>query len=226
MRHLLLIASLLCCISWFSSCSDDDSHAPNWELSFVDALTDHNGTVTHLRTDDGTVYAIDAPFAQLPWPSDTQAKEGNANRLTPDSIYRCISSYEKTGTASLRISNISSILTTRPAKKSNLGTDPINLQSVWRGSRYLNVYFTVMGIDGKHLFTFVEDSITRQPSGINILHLTLRHTSQEAIEGYPRKLYISCILEGYDTQLKTGRDSIYFSVPQSATQIHTVKLEY
>lgn len=216
------------CAWWlmFSACSDDRNSIPAWEEAYVDILTNSEGIAATLCTDDGIRYSIDTPPASI-YPAKNCCYEVGIPKgsLAADTLYRCISYFEKTGNNRVRLNTTNAIVAVVPSVDSRLGTDPVSMQSVWRGGRYLNIYLTVKGTNGKHTFACVEDSIVQNGEN-SILHLTLRHRSTETIDGFPRKAYISCILEKYASRLTSCRDSIYLHVCQYDNADTVFKLAY
>jgi len=225
MKWLTLVSCTIA-LCWLSACSEDRDSAPGWICEFVDAHTDSNGFVTSMCRDDGGMHVLETPIADIA-PGSHNCFEVDLPKDGPraDTLYRCICYYVKTETNKVQIGSICAIPTMAPVKKTDVGTEPVNVTSLWRGGRYLNCNLTVMGTIGKHVFACTEDSISHRPTH-NILHLTLRHSSTEKVAGFARYAYASFILDAYASVLVPQRDSIHIRIQQNNTQPNIFKLTY
>ena len=89
-------------------------------------------------------------------------------------------------------------------------TDPLGMQSVWRGGKYLNLILLVKGLGGIHHFRVVEDSIIQSVSGVRTLYLRLCHDAANDVEGYTSKVFLSVALDDYSIGTS---DSVKISIP-------------
>lgn len=185
------------------SCSDEDDVAyPPLVSEFVTVLTDASGTPSRLRTDDGSVHTI------------VNASEVVAEGLTPDSLYRAISRYERTGEG-VQLYALQPVISTYAVPAKNLlqeiGNDPVGMQSVWVSGGYLNVILQVKMQNGKHSYYFVEDSLV-QTDGGRKLCLSLSHDAGDDVLAYTQNVYLSVPLSPYKECLVRG-DRVELSIP-------------
>lgn len=181
------------------SCSDEDKKVGNLKMSFVDLLTDSEGNATTMQTDDGTKYKITNP----------------PTHLQPDTTYRYVAYYEQTANEVHLSSNAPAVTgspnTLNPADKM---TDPVQVESIWRSGKYINLVLNIKGKNGHHTIGFIDNGINSSPSGIKYLNLELYHNANNDMEAYFHNVYASCQLAHYHTQLLSGRDSIRFTIKQ------------
>lgn len=196
-----------------SACSDDDYVYPNVLTEMIDLQTDDTGTARYLITDGGTEWRI-------------QSRTG-LDGLVPDTVYRTVTMYAPltdsgaTGTAGTTDATgkkallyntqlVASPIPMPAAKFKEIKTDPVAIQSLWRGGNYLNMILQVKAKDQQHGYHFIEDKL-EDKDGKHTLYLTLYHDRNNDIEGFNRKVYLSVPLWAYADRLRPG-DSIVFSV--------------
>lgn len=159
LKYLLLAVSV--CLTLAACGDDDDYHYPSVELSFLTGITDGNGALCRVLADDGSTHTV---------------AEDRTNRITtPDTVIRILANYERIETESAEgshakiysWSNIVSPLPQLPAYfKDDIKTHPVNVVSIFKGYRYLNLIVTVREQTAKHRFHFVEgDSWTDEAGG-------------------------------------------------------------
>lgn len=187
-----------------SACSDDDYVYPNVLTDMIDLKTDNTGTGRYLITDEGTQWSI-------------QSRTG-LDGLAPDTTYRTVTMYapltDAGSTAGEAILyNTQLIISPIPlpeAKFKEIKTDPVAIQSLWRGGNYLNMILQVKAKDQQHGYHFIENKLENK-DGEQTLYLTLYHDNNNDIEGFDRKVYLSIPLWSYSGILHPG-DKIVFNI--------------
>lgn len=209
-RRLSFLLSALLLLA-FVSCSDDDGHAPNLELAFADLLTDSEGTASVLQTDDGEQYPI------------LNAPKG----LRPDTVLRYICVFEKQARG-VRLSSQARALCSAPQfiASDSVRTDSVSVQSIWRGSHYINLVLKIRGKDGRHTLGFVAHNIRLDNEGKRLLDIDLYHSSADILEAYSRTAYLSCDLRPYADSLRQGSDSILFHINEYGNAHTIYRLPY
>ena len=96
------------------------------------------------------------------------------------------------------------------SKFKEIKTDPVAIQSIWRGGNYLNLILQVKVKDQKHGYHFIENKLENK-DGEQTLYLTLYHDRNNDIEGFNRKVYLSVPLWAYAGKLHKG-DKIVFNI--------------
>lgn len=181
----------------FVACNDDnDSWAPNYQMDFMEILTDAQGQGSKAVMDNG----------------DTLKTLNTIRNLTPDSVYRYIAVYTRE-VGGLRFSSVAQTLSPPPFTKGNhtMKTDAVKVQSIWRGGNYINITLNILSKDFGHIFGFEETELEEQTDHKN-LHLTLFHDDKNDTQAYTRTVYLSCPLYKYANKMEHKRDSIYFTV--------------
>lgn len=208
-RFPFLLATLMLLV--LASCSDDDGHAPNLQLTFADFLTDNEGTASVLQTDDGEQYPI------------LNAPKG----LRPDTVLRYICVFEKQSQG-VRLSIHARALCAVPQilASDSVRTDSVNVQSIWRGGHYINLILKIKGRNGRHTLGFVAHNIRLENNGNRMLDIDLYHSSADDVEAFYRTAYLSCNLRPYADSLRHGTDSIRFHINEYGTGIQTYRLPF
>lgn len=196
-----------------SACSDDDYVYPSVLTEMIDLQTDDTGTARYLITDEGTEWRI-------------QSRTG-LDGLVPDTTYRTVTMYAPlTGSGSTEAAGatdaagkeailyntqlVASPIPLPATKFKEIKTDPVAIQSLWRGGDYLNMILQVKAKDQKHGYHFIEDKL-EEKDGVRTLYLTLYHDRNNDIEGFNRKVYLSVPLWAYADRLRPG-DRIVFHI--------------
>ena len=96
------------------------------------------------------------------------------------------------------------------SKFKEIKTDPVAIQSIWRGGNYLNLILQVKVKDQKHGYHFIENKLENK-DGEQTLYFTLYHDRNNEIEGFNRKGYLSVTLWAYAGKLHKG-DKIVFNI--------------
>ncbi len=185
-----------------SSCSDDYVY-PNVLTEFIDLQTDGTGTARYLVTDGGTTWRI-------------RERDG-LDGLTPDSIYRTVSMYapvtdSDSGENEAVLYSCTTIVSPIPVpeeKFSQIKTDAVTIQSIWRSGNYLNLVLLVMIKERTHSYHFIENKLESNDDGTRTLYLTLFHDRNDDPEGYSNTVYLSVPLWAYSDRMEKG-DGIVF----------------
>ena len=125
---LSFLASLL-----LGACGEDDYVYPNVLTDMIDLKTDHTGTGRYLITDEGTEWRI-------------QSRTG-LDGLAPDTTYRTVTMYapltdSEEAEKEAMLYNTQLVISPVPLPESKfkeIKTDPVAIQSIWRGGNYLSV---------------------------------------------------------------------------------------
>lgn len=207
-KKLYPIVASLSLLTGLLSCSDDkdDYVYPSVLSEFADVYSGNDRKLVCLQTDNGQRLEI------------LNASKISTDGVVADTVYRSLVRYErkKTGAEVYAIQMI-------PAPTPNVQTDfpegikndPIEVQSLWRGGDYLNIILLVKAQKAKHIFRFVEDSVTVSDSGIHTLHFRLYHDAGGDVQAYTQKAYLSLPLTSYESLLSPG-DTLSLSVPTTA----------
>ncbi|GFH98228.1 hypothetical protein IMSAGC004_00617 [Bacteroidaceae bacterium] len=202
MRKIVILSFLAPLL--LGACGEDDYVYPNVLTDMIDLKTDHTGTGRYLITDEGTEWRI-------------QSRTG-LDGLAPDTTYRTVTMYapltapEETEKEAM-LYNTQLVISPVPLPESKfkeIKTDPVAIQSIWRGSDYLNLILQVKVKDQRHSYHFIENKLESK-DGEQTLHLTLYHDRNNDIEGFNRKVYLSVPLWAYAGKLHKG-DKIVFNI--------------
>ena len=166
------------------ACGEDDYVYPNVLTDMIDLKTDHTGTGRYLITDEGTEWRI-------------QSRTG-LDGLAPDTTYRTVTMYapltdSEEAEKEAILYNTQLVISPVPLPESKfkeIKTDPVAIQSIWRGGNYLNLILQVKVKDQKHGYHFIENKLENK-DGEQTLYLTLYHDRNNDIEGFNRKVYLS-----------------------------------
>lgn len=184
----------------FVQCDKDDDYIyPSVLTDFMDVYTNNESVIDKIGVDgvNGTLHL------------------GNlvkGTNLKSDTVYRAVGMYSlpDAETESTYIYSLTLIYSSYPVPAedaTNYKTDPLDIESVYRGGGYLNIVALPLVQDRNlHGFGFIENGIEER-NGNKILSVTLAHNQNGDRESFPRRVYLSVPLERY--QLQKG-DSIYF----------------
>lgn len=200
------------------ACSDDDYVYPNVLTDMVDLKTDDTGTVRYLITDQGNEWRI-------------QSRTG-LDGLAPDTLYRTVTMYaplteSDAAEKEAMLYNTQLVLSPIPlpeAKFKEVKTDPVEIQSIWRSGKYLNLILQVKAKDQQHGYHFIENK-RESKNGKQILYLTFYHDRNNDIEGFNRKVYLSVPLWAYSDVLHKG-DKIVFNINTYKEGMTTREFDY
>lgn len=200
MKLICGVFLLVCLQVLFTACREEKYVYPDAVTEFADAHTDATGTLTRLVNDRNEEMLI-------------RARSGLGG-LTPDSVYRTLCVYtpvEEPQVDSLKEVNLftlRSVIATLPVEAHRLvngmKTDPLDIQSIWRGGDYINMILLPLVKDQPHAYYFVENGIVTHPDGRRTLHLALYHNRHGDPEAFTQKTYFSIPLRGYRGKLSEG----------------------
>lgn len=185
--------------TWCTACSDDEAPARAYRQDLAELLTDASGFITRLVLDDGDTLAL--------------INAGSRGPLVPDTAYRVAALYEL-HPAGAELLSYSAVFSPRPVVLTgNLPEcDPLSLDALWRGGRYVNFLISFRAGGETHSVAFGDAGITDRPDGSRLLNLELYHSRGTDPAYYKQQVYLSCPLAGYADLLTPGRDSVAVSV--------------
>ena len=195
MKRVKCCFLLLLCMLALEGCKEDKYVYPSVLTEFINIRTDHSGTLKELITDQGEILSV-------------QQREGLSG-LTPDSVYRTVSVYERLESseeddAYLYSSQLILAALPLPADQfETVRTDPLSIQSIWKSGEYINLVLLPTVKEKPHAFHFIDQGIT-EANGKRTLNLTLYHDRNNDIEAFTRKVYLSIPLWGYKEVLEKG----------------------
>lgn len=184
----------------FVQCDKDDDYIyPSVLTDFMDVYTNNESVIDRIGIDgaESTLYL------------ENLVKGAN---LKPDTIYRAVGMYSlpDADKGSTTIYSLTLVYSSYPVpieKLKGYKTDPLDIESVYRGGQYLNIVaLPLLQNRNLHGFGFVENGMEER-NGNRILTITLAHSQNDDRESFPQRVYLSIPLERY--QLQKG-DSIYF----------------
>ncbi len=196
----MLAMALLC-----ASCSDegnDGSAYPPVLTELVDIHVCSEGYIDYIVADAGDSYV-----------AENRVK---AEKLTANALYRALCVYEKTVSSSsdkgARLYSVKLVMSDKPTPvaevKGEIKTDPLNVQSVWRGGTYLNLALLPMAQSVSHTYGIIEESHVSGEAGQK-LYLKLHHSQNGDYEAYQQAAYLSIQLKDY--AMHAG-DSIFITI--------------
>ena len=133
MKQAIAIVLLLCMLLW-EGCKEEDYVYPNVVTEFIGVQTDHEGTISQLVADNGTVYPV--------------LQRDGLGGLVADTLYRTVSIYEpivqeEGKETAAQLYSCQLVLSMDPvaeaAFKGNIKTDPVDIQSIWLSGNYVNM---------------------------------------------------------------------------------------
>lgn len=201
MRLSKLIFILLCMLS-LGACKEEYVY-PNVLTELTELQTDENGRFKNLITDRGESFGI--------------AKLTQDSLLVSDTLYRALTVYApiEGETDLVHIYSANAVFSKIPVKRldvaTEIKTDPVDIQSIWRSGRYLNMILRVQVKNSTHVFHFIEDGITANSDGTRTLSLTFHHDRKKDYEAFTQKICFSIPLWYYESRLQKG-DKICLSL--------------
>lgn len=206
----LLLITLIC-----MSCDDESDYVyPAVVTEFVDAHVNSDQFIDKIVTDQGEVLSLE--------------NRVSAEKLQAEKHYRSICMYERDycQAEQAMVYSLKLVYASTPVPKekfiNGVKTDPLSIQSIWRGGNYLNIVALPKAQNITHGFYFIEDSIVTR-NNITKLYLKLYHDQNNDLEAYEQKTYLSVPLESYSMQ---KNDSIYFRVNTYKEGLKTWKFAY
>lgn len=212
----LQVGCMLLCVV---ACNEDENKYiyPPIISELVEVHTNNQGECSHLLTDQGTWLTIRNRITMT-------------DSLTKDSVYRCSCRYtlhpdnpNEAVIYSLR--QIPSFHPIAAHSISEIKSDPLSLQSVWIGGKYLNLALLVKSQKENHSYKVVEDSLKVFMQGGKTLHLRLYHDAGKDVEAYTQIVYLSVPLYHYLPILQKG-DTIAIGINISGKGWQTWKTPF
>jgi len=194
-RLLLFLLSVLPIV--MLSCDDDEEDPmPPLRMEFVEVFTNGKSIVDYILTDEGERLS----------PSSTIS----ASR--PDTTYRCVCQYALEN-GKCNVYDLRSIYSKKPvrlAESDTLWTDPLNVNSVWKTSRYVNMSLALLTNGrGSHVYSFTEDTVMTGTEGHRTVYCTVTHRRIQDPESYTQNVYLSMPLYEY---VDSAMDSVAVSI--------------
>lgn len=194
-RYFILFAVVL-----LTACGEEEYVYPDLITEMSCLKTNTEGFGVQIITDNGTVWNL---------------KEGNRpDSLTADSVYRVVSRFAPAADSEAVAYSFWKVISPLPKPKSeyeSIRLDPVDIQSIWQSSNYLNMVLQIMVKDKEHELSFIDNGITSNANGTQTLHLTLYHHRKDDVEGFMQKYYLSVPLWHYQGKLNKG-DTIVFEL--------------
>lgn len=196
------VAVLLGSLFTWVACDDDEDYTyPSLLNELADVTTDASGHFVRLVTDAGS----DLPV--------TNSTEIPTDGVTPDTLYRALVGYELDDEGAVLYS-LQAISAPVPEVLSSpsvqIKDDPLEMQSIWRGGKYLNMALLVKTQGGRHRFRVVEERLVNHVSGNRALYLILSHDAHDDLPAYTSKVYLSVPLSAYSF---TADDTVKIKIP-------------
>lgn len=202
LRYNLIPGLCMVLAVWCAGCGDDDDYVyPSVLTELVDGYVNPSGVVESVRTDRGETFFLTNRMAA-------------AKDMETDKTYRFLCVYEpseETAGEAL-VYSLKQVYASAPIPveefAEGIKSDPLSMQSFWRGGDYLNMVALPKAQSIAHRFRFVQDSIVTR-EGITRLYLRLYHDQNNDVEAYEQKVYLSVSLK--ESLLQQG-DSVCFRV--------------
>lgn len=174
---------------------DDDFVYPDLYREFVTFKTDANGTVSDFTNDAGSSWSI-SPVKGL-------------MNLTADSTYRVVARYvpDTPEKNMAQLYGSEGVIAPVPIKmaQTNINTDPVKIQSLFRGGDYINMVLNVLVKDKAHKYHFIQTSVEEINDGMNRkVTFLLYHDNNDDVPAFYRTVYCSIPLWPYKQVLTNG----------------------
>lgn len=172
---------LLLCAVCLASCSKDSDEAsdfyPNVITEFAMIKTDGSGTMTELVTDDEHIYTIANP------------QEG----YKKDTLYRAVCGFVPDGRTAILYHATGAYLL-RDSTARACEPDAINVVSVWKSGRYINMQLSPLSQGGKQYWGYRIDNVKGRTT-----HVTLHHRQNGDPLSYTQTVYASLHVDDFKT---------------------------
>ena len=176
-----------------TSCAKEAFVYPPVKMEFVSVSSNARGALDKLQPDKGPLLTI--------------VEDRSATVVTPDTVMRVITNYERTSPEQAVVYAIGSVLTHTPEPrdselfKDGIKRDPIGLESIWMGREYLNMVLLMKVREEMHFFQFVEEKVVEEADRTTVT-LSLYHDASGDNEGYTQNVYASIPLQKYTSSGK------------------------
>jgi hypothetical protein len=215
------ISCLLVGLLSLAGCSSGGSTYPSVQLAFVTAKTDAGGKVTGFTTDKGRFYAV--------------GEDASSAVYSPDTTKRIIANYELRPSEENAADTVAYLYASaatisplpQPASyfKEGIKNDPAEVLSGWMGRNYLNIVLNILSQSAKHSIAFVEQSVTTDAAGRRTVSLLLYHNSNNDVQAYTQRAYLSIPLHQYAGSDNSGA-TIVFSLYTNDGSLKSYTYDY
>lgn len=165
-----------------AACSkdEDDTSYPNLISDYVTAISDADGRVTRIRTDNGTEFAI-------------------VNVITgmePSTEARAICGYVVEEDGRVTVYTITGIpLLHNCADLKTIRHDPTGVAAVWQSGGYINMHLLPKTHSGVQNWGYCIDSTATNAAGATNHYLSIYHDQNKDAEAYTGHIYASISLD-------------------------------
>ena len=165
MKRLIFFLCLIClCFS----CSEKEDAYPSIVSEFADIFSDNRGAFIKFATDDDKTYLI----------------QNKVTGYQPNAFYRGVCGFVPDGT-SATLYQLDAVYILRDST-SRVCHDPINVTSIWRAGKYINMQLTPKTRGNGHFWGYCTDS-TR----VGHIFLSLHHNQNKDPLAYSETVYAS-----------------------------------
>ncbi len=199
LKNLFIYMQFIFITLLFVQCDEDDDMYPSVLTDFMDIYTNNESVIDKIGVDGVSCILHLRNLVK------------GAN-LKSDTVYRAVGMYSLPDeeTKSTYIYSLALIYSSYPVpaeNATNYKTDPLDIESAYRGGEYLNIVALPLVQDRSlHGFGFIKNEM-KEKGGNKILSVTLAHNQNGDRESFPQRVYLSVPLGRY--HLQKG-DSIYF----------------
>jgi len=185
---LLLLMGML---FFLTSCDDEEEPYPSAVTELADCLTDNEGTLYKIVLDD-----------------DTQLNIANKQKgLHPNALYRCLTDFTlQDGAATLYTLKSCPLLFD---STHTVSCDPLNVVSLWKTNRYLNLHLRPKGQEFQHCWGYAVDSLS-----FSHAYLRLHHRQGNDPLSYSDDIYASLPLDSLQADTLTLRIATFEGMRQ------------
>lgn len=179
---LLLLTAII------TSCKEDDYVYPPVKLEFMTANADALGNIESIITDEGE---------KLPVVNDR-----SKTKLKPNIQQRIVSNFIENNEG-VEIYALAQIVASKPLQpddnelENGVKTDPVEVMSISKGYRFINLVLSIKMQNQKHYFRFIEEKITHSENGETVVNLLLYHDANNDVMSYSNRAYMSIDISNY-----------------------------
>ncbi|KXB47876.1 hypothetical protein HMPREF1870_00590 [Bacteroidales bacterium KA00344] len=176
-------------LAWaLGACTVDEYESGDSRYSYMRAEfgmihTSEAGKTDYLLTDDGDSVAFDG-LGMVGWAAGA------------DSMYRALVYYDVSTSRFFSAKQVLVVTPAKPAPGKSVSTDPLTIESVWVGGRFLNIGFAVKAGNGDSIASSQQlglmlEGNTMSQDGRRILNIRLVHDQNNMPEYYTVRGYMS-----------------------------------
>lgn len=206
----LPILFALCLAPFVSSCSKDDDEDvyPNIITEMADAYTNEHGVIYKIVLDNDKTYNI----------------ENQLSGYHKNAIYRILCGYEQKNSNYVHLFQMTGVPVLRDSTKI-ARRDPVELQSVWRTGRYINLHIDAKTQGGKQYWGFITDSIVASVNAegmpSNHAYVSLHHNQNGDPTSYTEEVYLSLPIDSIKNIEQTSPVTLHIN---TAKGLKTIEL--